>query len=160
MNGQFSSAFLLNTKDHHVPVVRDNNTTTFFINKWGGVKSIHLARRKDPWIPHEVTQNASDKQTTSGWFKTMVLEQVFSMFSKTDFTFSDEMVPFTCLETQNWERLDKAFIKTLFIQLCFFWEGSGGGSEGHMEYPGLDYLVLVSDLFLFKITNAMNQDGF
>lgn len=63
------------------------------------MKSTHLASKKDLQIPHEITQNASDKQTTSGWFKTMLLEQVFRMFSSIDFSFSDEMVPFTCLKT-------------------------------------------------------------
>lgn len=72
---------------------------TFFINKRGGMKSTHLASKKDPQIPHEITQNASDKQTTSGRFKTMLLEQVFRMFSSIDFSFSDEMVPFTCFKT-------------------------------------------------------------
>lgn len=65
MNGHLSSAFLLNTKDHHVPVLRNSNTVTFFINKWGGVKSAHLARKKDSWVSHEITQIASDKQITS-----------------------------------------------------------------------------------------------
>lgn len=82
-SSQFSLAFLLNTKDHHVPAVKDNNIMTFFMNNEVEWNQLTLPGRKIPESPmkwlkmHQISRR----------FKTMLLEQVFGTTVFQDFFF-------------------------------------------------------------------------
>lgn len=83
MSSQFSLAFLLNTKDHHVPAVKDNNIMTFFINNVVEWNQLTLRGRKIPECPVKWLK----MHQISRWFKTMLLEQAFRTNVFQDFFF-------------------------------------------------------------------------